>query len=68
MVACAKAVKVAKQINPDFRIGAMVTCHNAYPATCRPEDAMATLRCNQMENYFMDVLLRGDIQAMCSAF
>ena len=37
----------------------MVTCHNAYPATCRPEDAMATLRCNQMENYFMDVLLRG---------
>ncbi|MDD4568885.1 MAG: glycoside hydrolase family 1 protein [Tepidanaerobacteraceae bacterium] len=59
MVACAKAVKIAKQINSNFKIGAMVTCHNAYPATCRPEDAMAALRCNQMENYFLDVLLRG---------
>ncbi len=33
----------------------------AYPATCRPEDVLATVRHNQMEYFYGDVLLRGKI-------
>lgn len=59
MVACAKATQIARKINADFRIGMMFADGISYPATCKPEDVLATVRRNQMEYFFGDVLLRG---------
>lgn len=59
MVACALATKYAHEVNPDYQIGMMLCGLIAYPATCKPEDIFATLRKNQMEYFFSDVLLRG---------
>lgn len=59
MVACAKATKIAREINSDFQIGMMFSDHLSYPASCKPEDVFATTRRNQMEYLYGDVLLRG---------
>jgi 6-phospho-beta-glucosidase len=59
MVASARATAIARKINPAFRIGAMVLDDIAYPATCKPEDVLATYRRNQMQYFISDVLLRG---------
>lgn len=61
LVACAKATKIAHEINPDFQIGMMLSSQIAYPATCKPQDVFQTLKRNQMENYFYsDILMRGE--------
>lgn len=59
MVACAKTTAIARRINPEFRIGMMFADGISYPATCKPEDVLATMRRNQMEYFYGDVLLRG---------
>lgn len=58
-VACAKATKIARDINPDFKIGMMLSHGIVYSATCKPEDVLATVKKNQMQYFFGDVLLRG---------
>lgn len=59
-VACAKATKRAREINPAMHIGLMLGDDTTYPASCRPEDVFATTQKNQMNQYFYsDVLLRG---------
>lgn len=59
MVACALATKYAHENHPDMQIGMMLCGGPAYAATCKPEDVLATVRRNQMEYFFSDVLLRG---------
>ena len=59
MVACARATKYAHEHYPEMQIGMMLCGGPDYPATCRPEDVLATLKHNQMEYFFSDVLLRG---------
>lgn len=59
MVACGLVTKYAKELNSDLQIGMMLCGGPAYPATCKPEDVFATVRNNQMEYFFSDVLLRG---------
>ncbi len=60
LVACARATKIAREINPDFQIGMMLLAELAYGKTPKPEDQMAALKLNQMEQYFFsDVLMRG---------
>jgi len=59
MVACALATKYAHEVDPNYQIGMMLCGGPAYPATCKPEDVFATVRRNQMEYFFSDVLLRG---------
>ncbi len=59
MVACALATKYAHEVDPNCEIGMMLCGGPAYPATCKPEDVFATVRRNQMEYFFSDVLLRG---------
>ncbi|SHE64004.1 6-phospho-beta-glucosidase [Seinonella peptonophila] len=59
LVACAKATKIAKQINPSMHIGIMLFDAIAHSATTKPEDILATVKMNQMEYFFSDVLLRG---------
>jgi 6-phospho-beta-glucosidase len=59
MVACGRAIKTGKKINPSFNIGTMVYDDISYPASCKPEDVLATCRRNQMEYFFSDVAIRG---------
>lgn len=59
LVACGRAVKIAKEIDPSFQIGMMSYYGNSYPATCKPEDVLAALKNNQMEYFYSDVLARG---------
>jgi 6-phospho-beta-glucosidase len=59
MVACGRAVKIGKKINPSFNIGTMVYDDISYPSGCKPEDVLATYKRNQMEYFFSDVAVRG---------
>lgn len=60
-VACAKATKLAHEIDRTMQIGLMLGDNTTYPATCKPEDVFATTQKNQMNQYFYsDVLLRGE--------
>ncbi|MDT2755858.1 family 1 glycosylhydrolase [Enterococcus asini] len=59
LVACARSIKIGKEINPDFQIGMMSYYGNVYPATCKPEDVLAALQNNQMEYFYSDILARG---------
>ncbi|MEG2270555.1 MAG: family 1 glycosylhydrolase [Erysipelotrichaceae bacterium] len=59
MVACARATRYAHENYPKMQIGMMLCGGPAYSATCKPEDVLATLKHNQMEYYFSDVLMRG---------
>ena len=61
MIACAGITEYAHEHYPDNEIGMMLCGGPAYPATCRPEDVLATVRHNQMEYFYGDVLLRGKI-------
>lgn len=59
MVACGYATKYAHENYPDLKIGMMLCGGPSYPATSNPDDVFATVRFNQMEYFFSDVLLRG---------
>ncbi|MED4228089.1 glycoside hydrolase family 1 protein [Neobacillus cucumis] len=59
LVACGHATKYAHDHYPDLQIGMMLCGGPTYAATPKPEDVLATVRHNQMEYFFSDVLLRG---------
>lgn len=60
LVGCARATKIAKEINPKFQIGMMLLAELAYGETAKPEDQLAAMKFNQMEQFFFsDVLMRG---------
>lgn len=60
MVACSRATRYAHEHHPEMRIGMMTCGGPCYAGSSKPEDALATLRYNQMQFYFSDVLLRGE--------
>lgn len=59
MVSCSRATRYAHEHYPDLQIGMMLCGGPSYSATAKPEDQLATLKHNQMEYFFSDVLLRG---------
>jgi 6-phospho-beta-glucosidase len=59
LVASAKAVKLGKEINPDFVIGCMFLHPTSYAATCNPDDVLAHLKKIQEAYIFLDVHVRG---------
>ncbi len=59
LVACGLATQYAHETYPDLEIGMMLCGGPSYAATTKPEDVLATVRHNQMEYFFSDVLLRG---------
>lgn len=59
-VACAKVKEMAKDIDPDAILGTMVADGTMYPATCKPEDIVMTMKKNRMQYFFTDVQLRGE--------
>lgn len=59
LLASAKAVIVGKRINPEFKIGAMVSHVPVYPYSCDPKDIMAAEIANRERFFFPDVHVRG---------
>ncbi|SKA09315.1 6-phospho-beta-glucosidase [Pilibacter termitis] len=59
LVACAKAIQIARKIDATMQIGEMSYYGNLYPASSKSEDVLAALKNNQMEYYYSDVLARG---------
>lgn len=59
-VASAQAVRLAKKINPHFKVGCMIATMISYPLTCHPLDVWANYQNEQMKNMFCsDVMVRG---------
>lgn len=58
MVACARAVRIGHEIDPDNQIGCMTGFITTYPLTCKPEDVMECEQYMQVFNYAI-----GDIEA-----
>lgn len=59
LVASALAVKVGKEINPDFLIGNMIAMVPIYPFSCRPEDVLLANQAMHDRWFFCDVQARG---------
>jgi 6-phospho-beta-glucosidase len=59
LVAQAMAKKIASHYRSDLMVGTMLSDKIAYPATCKPEDQLFSLRKNQMQYFFSDVSMRG---------
>lgn len=58
-IAGAKVIKLAREFDPEAKLGTMVADGTFYPATCKPEDVVMTMKKNRMQYYFTDVQLRG---------
>lgn len=60
LVASAKAVQLAHQIDPENKVGCMILGRAAYPYTCRPEDVLKAQQVMRKANYYCgDVQVRG---------
>ena len=59
LVASAQAVKIGHEINPDFKIGAMIAMCPIYPYSCNPDDMMMAVSAMQKRYWFADVHARG---------
>lgn len=59
-VAAAKATKLAHEIDKENKIGSMVAYFTTYSYTCKPEDALAMQKDDQMKNlFYLDILNGG---------
>lgn len=59
-LASAKAVKIAREINPDNKIGMMVANILFYPESCNPNDTLEELIFSRnFKDFYMDVQIRG---------
>lgn len=59
-LASAKAVKLAHEIDPNYKVGCMQIFATMYPYTCNPDDIVLTQRDSRVMNYFCgDVQVRG---------
>lgn len=61
LIASAKAVKIGKQINPEFQIGCMMAYVPVYPYSCNPSDMMAASKVMERRFFYSDVHVRGEI-------
>lgn len=60
LVASARAVRMGKEMNPDFRFGCMIAGQAVYPYTCNPDDVLEAYQMTQMMNFYCsDVQVRG---------
>ncbi|MCH1959873.1 6-phospho-beta-glucosidase [Romboutsia hominis] len=59
LLASAKAVIIGRKINPEFKIGCMVSHVPIYPYSCNPDDIMAAEEAMRQRFFFPDVHVRG---------
>ncbi len=60
LVASAHAKKLLREISPEAKMGAMLSLSGMYPATCKPEDVLATHLFRRKTLMFADVLIQGE--------
>ncbi len=60
LVASALATKLAREINPEFKIGCMLAAGNTYANTCNPEDVWKSMEKDRENYFFIDVQSRGE--------
>ncbi|MDT2811887.1 glycoside hydrolase family 1 protein [Vagococcus lutrae] len=59
-LASALAVKAAREIMPDAKIGCMINQIESYARTTKPEDQLQALKSNQLNMFYPDVQARGE--------
>lgn len=59
LVASAKAVQLAKSINPDFQVGCMMAAGQYYAETCHPNDVLDAASKNRDNFWLIDVQAKG---------
>lgn len=59
LLAAALAKKIAKEIDPEIKMGCMLAAGTYYPETCKPEDVFAAQKANRENYFFVDVQSRG---------
>lgn len=60
LVASAKAVALAHEIDPNNQVGCVLAFVPQYPATSSPEDSMAVLHAYDKELFLTDILMKGE--------
>jgi len=60
LVASALVTKLAREINPDFKIGCMLAAGNTYANTSAPEDVWNSMGKDRENYFFIDVQSRGE--------
>ncbi|WP_426348380.1 6-phospho-beta-glucosidase [Alloiococcus sp. CFN-8] len=68
LVASAMATKLAKTINPDFKIGCMLAAGQFYPYSCNPNDVLSALDKDRENYFFIDVQSRGEYPRYAKKF
>jgi Beta-glucosidase/6-phospho-beta-glucosidase/beta-galactosidase len=58
-VANARVNKLAKEINPNFKVGCMLALSGIYPQDCKPENVFGSLEFRRRALFFSDVMIRG---------
>lgn len=59
LVASARVVKIAHEIDSDYQMGCMLAAGKVYPYTCSPEDVWDAFSKDRENNFFIDVQARG---------
>ncbi len=60
LVASAKVVKIAKEINPQMQMGCMIAGGETYPYSANPEDVLKADETNKRNYLFIDVQAKGE--------
>ena len=60
LVASALAVKMAREISPEFQIGCMLAAGSVYPYSCNPADVWESMKKDRENYFFIDVQARGE--------
>lgn len=61
LIASAKVVKLAHEINPEFMMGCMMAYVPVYPYSCNPTDLMASVKVMDRRYFYNDIHARGKI-------
>ena len=60
LIASARAVKLAHQIDPENKVGCMLAAGQYYPYSCNPNDVWEALNKDRDNYFFTDVQSRGE--------
>lgn len=60
MVASASAVKIAHEINPEFKVGCMILSMPVYPLSPDPSDVIKAMEESHLHDMFTEIHVRGE--------
>ncbi len=68
LIASAKVVLIAREINPSFIMGGMVAYVPVYPNQPNPNDILASIKVMNRRYFYSDVHVRGEIPRYMTAY